>query len=310
MLPKQNIRRFCITAIIIAVTFSIFPCSSYSNKAPFVFFDANTYVDELKTRIDAVAPAIIRITAYDNTGTESGSGSGFFIDNGGLILTNAHIFKNAYSAEVFTKTGRHNNVTILCKDEGLDLALIKINTKNNIALELVDSYETVTGDKLTVIGISKDLKSTVTAGTLKTIIDLDKPLKLLMIKPAGTLHFKLADNGPLLNADNKVIGLSTPKTLENRIFGPDAVKIENDIRAIHASTIKNFLAGTVETVTLEPPGSISYTAYIKKNAINGFIILYKIGSKTILFYLVLIVLAISLCQWIYYRLRNKKQPQG
>ena len=60
--------------------------------------------------MEKASPGIVTIIAYDITGTVSGKGSGFFIDRKGLILTNADIMKDAYSAEVISESNRYNSV--------------------------------------------------------------------------------------------------------------------------------------------------------------------------------------------------------
>jgi len=299
-----NIKTFCITLIIAVMTFISFTGTSYS----VVFFDSDAYVDKLKTRVDRAAPGIVRIVAYDDTGTESGKGSGFFIDNGGLILTNAYILKNAYSAEVFTDAGRHADIAILREEESSDLALIKIDTANDTAPEIDFGYDPVPGKKLTVIGRSQNIAITASEGVIQIIKPLSETLELIMVQPFPTMGFQTADSGPAIAPDNKVIGISTKRTLENNLFGHDAIDTEGLIRIVSTATIKTFLSGTSESKQLKTAGSRDIFEWTKKQAISIFIYLYIMGFQKILNYFIVIVLVISLGQWIYYKLKRTTKP--
>lgn len=299
-----HINRFCITVIIAVMTFISFSETSYSA----IFFDSGAYVAELKARVDRVAPGIVRIVAYDDTGTESGSGSGFFIDNGGLILTNAYIFKNAHSAEVFTDAGRYADVAILREEESSDLALIKIDTANDTALEIDFEYEPVPDKKLTVIGRSQNIKITASEGMTQIIKPVSETLELIMVRPLPTMGFQTADSGPAIAPDNKVIGISTKRSLENTLFGHDAIDTEGLIRIISADTIKTFLSGTSESKQLKTAKSRDIFKWSQKQAMSIFIFLYTMGFQKILNYFIVIILVISLGQWIYYRLKRTSQP--
>lgn len=55
-------------------------------------------------------------------------GSGFFIDETGLILTNAHVIHNARRIEVTTHTGRTFEARRIAEDPSADIALLRIVT--------------------------------------------------------------------------------------------------------------------------------------------------------------------------------------
>lgn len=56
----------------------------------------------------------------------SSSGSGFFISDDGLFITNAHVVKDSVKIEVITAAGK-KQATVLCIDEDKDLALLRVS---------------------------------------------------------------------------------------------------------------------------------------------------------------------------------------
>ncbi len=77
-------------------------------------------VTSLKNKID-VPPAPI---------TYKSGGSGFIIDAKGLLVTNAHVVKNAKNIAVQNKSGASFNATIVFLDVEKDLAILKIEDEN------------------------------------------------------------------------------------------------------------------------------------------------------------------------------------
>jgi len=77
-------------------------------------------VTSLKNKI-AVPPAPI---------TYKSGGSGFIIDAKGLLVTNAHVVKNAKNIAVQNKSGASFNATIVFLDVEKDLAILKIEDEN------------------------------------------------------------------------------------------------------------------------------------------------------------------------------------
>src|SRR5436190_1215518 len=58
--------------------------------------------------------------------TQQSSGSGFFISADGYIVTNNHVVENAESIKVVLKDETELEATIVGRDEGTDLAVLKV----------------------------------------------------------------------------------------------------------------------------------------------------------------------------------------
>src|SRR5689334_12223122 len=100
--------------------------------------------------IDASSPAIVRIEAG-----EAKVGTGFILDENGLIATNLHVIEG--ESKVRVKLYKDNNdypaTVVAAVDKGHDLALIRITPKKKLpVLRLGDSGAMSAGDRVYAIG--------------------------------------------------------------------------------------------------------------------------------------------------------------
>ncbi|MBA4416699.1 MAG: peptidase [Syntrophus sp. (in: bacteria)] len=137
-------------------------------------------------------------------------GSGFIIDREGYILTNNHVVEKAQTIKVKLTDGKEYDAVIVGKDAKTDIALIKINTKqNHPAVVFGDSDKMEVGDWVLAIGNPFGLEHTVTqgivsakgrvigAGPYDDFIQTDAS-----INPGNS-------GGPLFNLNGEVVGINT-----------------------------------------------------------------------------------------------------
>jgi serine protease Do len=141
---------------------------------------------------------------------ERSLGSGFIISNDGYILTNNHVVAGADEVKVKLSDGRGEyRATVKGGDEKLDLALIKIDMKEQLTVApLGDSDAIEVGEWVMAIGNPFGLAQTVTAGIVSAkgrvigsgpyddFIQTDAS-----INPGNS-------GGPLFNAKGEVIGIN------------------------------------------------------------------------------------------------------
>jgi len=142
-----------------------------------------------------------------------GIGSGFIIDDGGRILTNAHVIGDANSIEVTMYDQKKYKARLLDRDPVNDLALIQIDPRGKLAhLSLGDSDVLQVGQKVLAIGNPFGLGGTLTTGIVSSIgrnigSEDGKALE-------GMIQTDAAINpgnsgGPLLDSMGNVIGINT-----------------------------------------------------------------------------------------------------
>jgi S1-C subfamily serine protease len=154
------------------------------------------------------SPGVVSIIVYDNTGEEIDRGSGFFIDREGKIIANEHIFKQAFSAEVVSNTNRYDSITILARDETMDLAMIQVSAIDETPLELDFAYRVTPDERVLMVGKSESLKDTVSEGLVKSMSgEGETPERIDIKKTIPITYFPDNKDGPVLNSEGKVIGI-------------------------------------------------------------------------------------------------------
>ncbi len=114
-----------------------------------------------------VSPSVVSISAKGPNGADTGSG--FFIDKSGYILTNNHVVAIASpsgSLTVNLANGKNFPAQIIGRDISYDLAVIKIDILDAPALQFGDSDKVAVGDAVIAIGSPLGLAGTVTSGII------------------------------------------------------------------------------------------------------------------------------------------------
>lgn len=141
-------------------------------------------------------------------------GSGFFVTNDGLILTNAHVVSGSQQQpQVTADDGTTYKGTVLARDLANDLALVKITPKKPIAaLRLGDSEPLQVGQKVLAIGNPFGLQQSLTTGIVsslgRTIQDENERKLEGMIQTDAAIN-PGNSGGPLLDSSGNVIGINT-----------------------------------------------------------------------------------------------------
>lgn len=147
------------------------------------------------------------------TRVERGTGSGFIIDEEGLILTNAHVIEGADRVIVTLKDGREFSGEVLGEDPLTDIAVIRVEADGLPAVTLGDSEQLRPGEWAIAIGNPLGLDNTVTAGIISATGRSSAQIRV----PDKRVRFIQTDaainpgnsGGPLLNERGEVIGVNT-----------------------------------------------------------------------------------------------------
>jgi serine protease Do len=158
----------------------------------------------IKERLDAVLASIATVRAGQ------GHGSGFFISEDGLLLTNSHVVGDAKNISVLLNNGLEVPGEVIRKSDARDIALVKVNLRIPNALPI----RSLIGQKLEkifVVGtpIHEKFSSTITSGIISGVrggragsfIQADAP-----VSPGNS-------GGPLLDDRGNVLGVSVAKII-------------------------------------------------------------------------------------------------
>lgn len=223
------------------------------------------------------SPAVVHIRSRQNPrptsqGVESGegTGSGFFFDAAGHVITNYHVIEGSSELQLVTSDGATQGLTVVGTAPAFDIAVLKPAATPGVAprlpppLEFGDSTTLQVGQKVLVIGNPMGLHNTLTAGIVsglardlpgaptglgETFVQTDAA-----INPGNS-------GGPLLDSSGKVVGVNTIIARENQNVGfaipvdvvkkilPDLIKMGHVYRPLLGFTAKpvsSELAGLFE----------------------------------------------------------------
>jgi serine protease Do len=174
----------------------------------------------------------------------TGQGSGFFITADGYAVTNNHVVDKADTVEVVTDDGKTFTAKVIGTDSRTDLALIKVEGRNDFPyVRLADKPPRI-GDWVLAVGNPFGLGGTVTAGIVSArgrdigsgpyddFIQIDAPVN------------KGNSGGPTFDVDGNVIGVNTA------IFSPSGGSVGIAF-AIPANTVQSVIS------QLKDKGSVS-----------------------------------------------------
>jgi hypothetical protein len=274
------------------------------------FMNLEASIKELQRRVEKLSPGVALIIVYDDTGKEIRRGSGFFINREGRIITNALLLEDAYSAEIFSESNHYDDVTILSRDNNMDLALLQVGALNEFPLEFDFNHIITPGERVMFVGKSADLEKTVSEGLITAVSIIEENLKLIEIDITAPIStFPTSKDGPLINLDNKVIGVITSIMLDDQV----SVFIERisdiyGIKAVSAASVRSFLSKPVKAENLHAPRTRIFsrwiTSWLKTTATNWFVFLYNTGFRQIMKIVVFIAISTYLIHFSFLKLKK------
>ena len=138
-----------------------------------------------------------------------GQGSGFIVSADGVILTNAHVVKDASEVTVKLTDRREYRAKVLGADPKTDIAVLKIEAKNLPVVALGNVKDLRVGEWVLAIGSPFGFENTVTAGVVSA-----KGRSLPQDSAVPFIQTDAAVNpgnsgGPLFNSRGEVVGINS-----------------------------------------------------------------------------------------------------
>ncbi|QOL47709.1 Do family serine endopeptidase [Massilia litorea] len=138
-----------------------------------------------------------------------GAGSGFIVSPDGVILTNAHVVRDANEVTVKLADRREYRAKVLGSDPATDVAVLKIDAKNLPVVPIGNSRNLQTGEWVLAIGSPYGLESTVTAGVVSaTGRNLGSESNVQFIQTDVAVN-PGNSGGPLFNTRGEVVGINS-----------------------------------------------------------------------------------------------------
>jgi serine protease Do len=138
-----------------------------------------------------------------------GQGSGFIVSADGLILTNAHVVRDAKDVTVKLTDRREFSAKVLGSDPKTDVAVLKIDAKNLPVVPIGSARDLKVGEWVLAIGSPFGFENSVTAGVVSA-----KGRSLPDDAFVPFIQTDVAVNpgnsgGPLFNARGEVVGINS-----------------------------------------------------------------------------------------------------
>jgi serine protease Do len=137
-----------------------------------------------------------------------GAGSGFIVSPDGVILTNAHVVRDAKEVTVKLQDRREYRARVLGSDPKTDVAVLKIDARNLPVVPIGKSSDLKVGEWVLAIGSPFGLESSVTAGVVsakgRSLDDGSVPFIQtdVAVNPGNS-------GGPLFNTRGEVVGINS-----------------------------------------------------------------------------------------------------
>ena len=152
------------------------------------------------------APAVVYIAVYDASGRVLQTGSGFFIDSDGTLVTNYHVVEGGASAKVTTMDNRVYDVAgIYDFDESADIALLKVSGSGFSSLQ-VSTGEVSAGDTVYAIGSPLGLSNTISSGIVSNASRVYKGMTYIQVTAPISSG---SSGGALIDAKGRAIGITS-----------------------------------------------------------------------------------------------------
>ncbi len=164
--------------------------------------------ENLPALIKKAEPSIVVIVTYDKEGNLLGQGTGFFINQDGDVVTNAHVLEGANRAVVKTTDGKEHAVQrILAEDPEGDLVRVSVEIPKEVVRPLpVSAGLPEVGERVMIIGTPLGLDKTVSDGIVSAVRDVPAFGKIIQV----TAPISPGSSGsPVINMKGEVIGIAT-----------------------------------------------------------------------------------------------------
>ena len=180
-----------------------------------------------------VLPSVVQIRVDTSQG--QATGSGFVVDESGIVVTNNHVVADAQGAvRLSFSDGTTTTAEVVGTSASYDLAALRIKAKNLPALPLGNSDSVAVGDPVLAIGSPLGLSGTVTSGIISA---KNRPVTAGGENGSGDSAYINAiqtdaainpgnSGGPLVDLDGEVIGVNSAiATIGGGTFGQEAGNI-------------------------------------------------------------------------------------
>ena len=153
------------------------------------------------------SPAVFYIEMFDSDGRLIKTGSGFFISQSGLAVTNYHVIFGGHAAKITMDNGEVCDVVGVYDYIGkLDMALIQVDVTGVPYLMCADSSAIQTGERVYALGSPLGLQGSFSAGIISQAVRSYEGIDYIQLDASISSG---SSGGALLDATGRVIGVTS-----------------------------------------------------------------------------------------------------
>ena len=178
-------------------------------------------VAEVKPSVVAINTEVVTYDIFNRPFTQEGAGSGWIIDENGIIVTNNHVVEGAESVTVTLNDGRTIPAEACCTDPLSDLAVVRIDAQNLPAASIGDPSQLRVGDWVVAIGNALGLGISAKEGIVSRVeVSIPVAGQTLgnLIETSAAIN-PGNSGGPLVNMKGEVIGITSVKIATVEVEG-------------------------------------------------------------------------------------------
>ncbi|KAA2419982.1 serine protease [Alistipes onderdonkii] len=150
------------------------------------------------------SPAVFKI--HTSTGYQGFQGSGFFISNDGLAVSNYHVFRGTtvgYETIILSDGSTYKVTDVYYKDSENDFIIFRVGINHKISYIKIANITPRIGEKVYTIGSPRGLDNTFSSGEISQIRDNGNILQISAPIDHGS------SGGVLLNSYGEAIGITS-----------------------------------------------------------------------------------------------------
>lgn len=151
------------------------------------------------------SPGIASIKVISKQGEEIGTATGFVISENGLLVTNAHVIKQAHKAEIKIGDRVFSEAYLVKNIPKWDIAVLKIDAEGLLPLAIGNSDKLTSGQFIVTLGNPLGLEQSLSTGVISAIRSSPNIKLIQMTAPVSPG----SSGSPVVNEYGEVVGVAT-----------------------------------------------------------------------------------------------------
>jgi len=149
--------------------------------------------------------AVVTVIALDENQQPLALGTGFFIDQQGHVVTNAHVIEGAATVVVRSRAERRDATRVTRFDPRYDAVVLETGFQVTTSVSIGGSANISVGEDVVVLGNPRGLEGTVSTGIVSALREMAGVPYLQITAPISPG----SSGGPVFNVSGRVVGIAT-----------------------------------------------------------------------------------------------------